>query len=739
MNTRDQRGRSAPQAAKGYNRMRTMRAFHVPEPGCSLEPAQYDVPSPGPEHVRVRVEACGVCHSDVFALSGIPGSVYPLIPGHEICGIIDAVGTGVNGWGLGDRVGVGWFGGHCGGCESCRRGNFVTCVNLKAPGLQVNGGYAEYVVVPATALAHVPEGLSPVHAGPLMCAGVTAFNALRRAAGGSSRVIVVGIGGVGHLAIQFARHMGYETIAASHGQAKKARALELGAHHFIDVTDASCVDEVTALGGADILIATSPSSDDVTRLIPAVKAGGKIVVTGFSTEPIQVNSIDLIARNLTIMGSAAGTSMDAEETLRFSALNGIFPVVEEFSFDKAGDAYESMVTGTAMFRAVLNLHIEKAKERSRDVLTVPSLATSRPDSVLDCPPGQVPGIDELIEAAMRWHFSKETGSAFWLERARDLDFDPVRDVHSLADLRLFPNVVNELRNVRIQDLIPKGYGQEPPLLGVFESGGVTGQPKRVILMQDWLDRWLAWNQNQAESRNYPASPRHLLVAPTGPHLMTYLIMEGVRRQHGAVFSIDLDPRWVRKCINGGRTEETERYSEHLIAQLASVLQTQDIDMLTITPPLLEKLAQQPALVDRVREKVAIISWGGTHMDADTLQIYRTEIFPEITIQGGYGSTMALGGSLERIGHASDDLCVFDPFAPYVTYSVANSHTGTAVSYGERGQVIMNHVSKAMFVPNNLERDTAIRVSGLPGQPGDSVADVLPVQTFQGTEVTEGVY
>lgn len=725
-----------------------MRAFHVPGPGQSLVAADYDTPAPGPGEVRVIVQACGVCHSDSFALSGLPGMTFPLIPGHEIAGVIDESGPGAVGWAPGDRVGVGWFGGQCGQCRSCRKGQFVTCPNIKAPGLQVNGGYAEYVVVPVTALARVPDGLEAAHAAPLMCAGVTAFNALRRAgAVPGSRVTVAGIGGVGHLAVQFAAAMGCEVIAASHGRAKEAHALKLGAHHFTDITGPGCADEITALGGTDVLLVTSPTGDDVTRLLPSVVAEGRIVVTGFAAEPIKVSSVDLISRNLTLLGSAAGTSMDAEETLCFSALHGILPVIEEFPLGATRDAYQAM-TGGATFRVVLRVEERSAgavplrattPSPGRQTKAPPALIGSRPGGALDCPTDQLPGIDELIQAAMQWHFSKETGSPFWLERARQLDFDPRTDVRTLADLRLFPNFVNDLRAVRVQDLVPRGYGDRPPLVGVFESGGVTGQPKRLVLLQDWLDRWLAWYRRAAEERRYPVPPHHLMVAPSGPHLMTYLLSEGVRSQRGIVYAIDLDPRWVRRSINEGRAEEAERYSEHLIEQLASLLRTQDIDMLTITPPLLERLARQPELVSLVREKIAVISWGGTHMDADTLDIYRTDLFPEILIQGGYGSTMALGGSLQRVASADDDGCVFDPFWPYVTFSVIDPATGAQVPYGERGQVIMNHVSKAMLVPNNLERDTAIRVPALPGEPGDSVADVLPVQSFEGTVVTEGVY
>jgi len=730
-----------------------MQAFQVSAPGKPFELVYREIPEVSGAQVRVRVQACGVCGSDIYAVSGIPGAVYPLTPGHEIAGVVDAVGPAVTNWVPGDRVGIGWFGGQCGDCASCRRGDFVTCPGLKAPGLITNGGYAEYVVVPGSALARIPDGMEPVHAGPLMCAGVTAFNALRSGgAGPGRRVTVIGIGGVGHLSVLFARHMGCETIAVSRGQAKEALAFKLGAHHFIDARVPGAVDAIKELGGTDVIVVTSSGGDQVSRFIPAVRPSGRIVVTGFSDEPMQVRPVDLIGRNLSITGSAAGTAMDAEETLQFCALNGISPVVEEFPFESATEAYAGMLAGRVNFRAVLNLDpITAPQPRPADTEDVQhengnrqprhavALASRPADHVLDCPPEELPGAAELIEAAMRWHFSPKTGSPFWLERAKKLDFDPVRDVHSVADLRLFPNVVDDLRHVRIADLIPKGYGDQPALLGVFESGGVTGSPKRVVLLSDWMERWLAWSRRCAREHHRDPGANQLLVAPTGPHLITCLTSEAVRRDGGVAFTIDLDPRWVRKCINEGRSQEADKYSEHIISQLAAVLRTQDVSVLTVTPPLLERLARQPELVDLVRQKISAIIWGGTHMDADTRHIYKTEIFPGISLQGGYGSTTVLGGAFERPGLTDDDPCVFDPFSPYVTFSIVNPQSMDDVAYGERGQVVMNHVSKAMLLPNNFERDTAIRIPGRPGQVGDSVADVQPVAAFGGREVTEGVY
>jgi len=735
--------------------MGEMRAFQVPAPGKPFELVRREIPAVADNEVRVRVQACGICHSDAYAVSGIPGSVYPLTPGHEIAGVIDAVGAAVSNWAPGQRVGIGWFGGQCGDCESCRKGDFVACSHLKAPGLIADGGYAEYVVVPGSALARVPDGMESVHAGPLMCAGVTAFNALRKAgAGPGRRVTVIGIGGVGHLSVLFARHMGCETVAVSRGRAKEALALKLGAHHFVDALDSRSVETISALGGTDIIIVTSSGGDQVGRFVPAVRPSGHIVVTGFSDEPVQVSSVDLIARNLSIMGSAAGTAMEAEETLQFCALNGISPIVEEFSFESARDAYARMLDGSVNFRAVLSMdshakcgtrlvrpesaavpHGNENGERRKAATLVGSAA----GHVLDCPPEELPDVTELIEAAMRWHFSPVTGSSFWLERAKKLDFDPVKDVHSLADLRLFPNVVDDLKHVRVTDLIPKGYGSQPPLLGIFESGGVTGSPKRVILLSDWMERWLVWSQRCAREHHREPGANYLMVAPTGPHMMTCLTNEAARRDGGIAFTIDLDPRWVRKCIMEGLPHEADRYAEHIIAQMTSVLRTQDVSILVITPPLLDRLVRQPELVELVQQKISAIIWGGTHMDADTRHIYQTEIFPGISFQGGYGSTTVLGGAFERAGLSDDDPCVFDPFSPYVTFSVVDPQSMEEVAFNERGQVVMNHVSKSMLLPNNLERDSAIRLPGRSGQAGDSVADVLPVAVFGGREVAEGVY
>jgi phenylacetate-coenzyme A ligase PaaK-like adenylate-forming protein len=350
-----------------------------------------------------------------------------------------------------------------------------------------------------------------------------------------------------------------------------------------------------------------------------------------------------------------------------------------------------------------------------------------------------PDPDEFIRAAMDWHFSHSTGSPFWLKRAESLEFDPRSDVKSFDDLTLFPNVTNDLRDVRAEDLIPQGYGSHPNVMGVFESGGTTGAPKRVVMLRQWWDRALAWYVAHLDARAVPRNRDWLILIPSGPHMAGALMKRQAAALGGLSFTIDMDPRWVKKLIAAGKADEADAYAEHLIDQATFALQTQDIGVLMSTPPLLERLARRERLVELVRQKVRMIQWGGAHMDADTRQLYRTEVFPGVTLDGGYGSTMVLGGATERLDLSDEDPCIFDPFSPYITFSVVAPDTGRKVAYGERGQVVMNHVSKSFLLPNNLERDMATRIRPLEGQVGDSVADVTPVQRFDNETVIEGVY
>ncbi len=361
------------------------------------------------------------------------------------------------------------------------------------------------------------------------------------------------------------------------------------------------------------------------------------------------------------------------------------------------------------------------------------------DPVLDLPFDAAPEPDEFLRAALRWHFSPETGSPFWLDRADTLGFDPVRDVHGFADLAKFPNLAPDLRTARVEELIPRGYGPRPDVVGVYESGGTTGVPKRVVLLRDWLERLIAWSSAQLDGHGVPWGVDWLVCVPSGPHMVGPVIAAQAAHREGLAFLVDLDPRWVKKLIAGGKAEEAAAYGEHLVDQLAHVLQTQDVGVLMITPPVLERLTRRDDLVKLVNEKVRAINWVGTQMDADTRYLYRTEVFPDTVLYSGFGSTMILGNASERPGLTDDDPCVYDPFSPYMTFGVVDPATGGPVAWGARGQVVMHHVSKSMFLPNNLERDHATRIRPMAGQVGDSVADVSPVAEFDDEAVIEGVY
>jgi phenylacetate-coenzyme A ligase PaaK-like adenylate-forming protein len=360
-------------------------------------------------------------------------------------------------------------------------------------------------------------------------------------------------------------------------------------------------------------------------------------------------------------------------------------------------------------------------------------------SVLELPFDAHPDPDAFIRAAMDWHFSPETGSRFWLERSKSLDFNPRADIRGFEDLKLFPNVANELRNVAVHDLIPRGYGPHPDIVGVFESGGTTGPPKRVVMLRDWWDSLVAHAVADLEAREVPRTRDWLALFPSGPHMVGEWLRDQATTLGGVRFAIDMDPRWVKELIAAGKAEEAEAYAEHLIEQAAFLLQTQDIAVLAATPPLLERIARHEHLVELVCRKVRAIQWGGAHMDADSRHLYRTEVFPKVTLFGGYGSTMVLGGGIERLGLTDEDPCIFDPFTPYISYSVVDPDSRRQVAYGERGQVVMNHVSKSFLLPNNAERDMATRMRPPDSQIGDSVADVTPLQRFDDEIVIEGVY
>jgi D-arabinose 1-dehydrogenase-like Zn-dependent alcohol dehydrogenase len=333
-----------------------MRAVQVTRPNGPLEVVEREIPEPGAGQLRVKVDACGICHSDSFTKEGTwPGIQYPRVPGHEIAGIVDAVGSGVAGWRQGQRVGVGWHGGHCGYCDSCRRGDFVTCqIAPQVPGIAYDGGYAEFVIVPAGALALIPEGLSAVEAGPLMCAGVTTFNPLRNSgARPGDLVAILGIGGLGHLGIQFAAKMGFRTVAIARGMDKEALSRQLGASHYIDSRTQDPAAELLKLGGAKIILATVTSGKAMSVVLGGLGVNGKLIVLGAADEPLEVNGGPMLVRRQSIVGWPSGSSIDAQDTLSFSRLTGVRSMNEFFPLERAAEAYEHMMSGKARFRAVL--------------------------------------------------------------------------------------------------------------------------------------------------------------------------------------------------------------------------------------------------------------------------------------------------------------------------------------------------------------------------------------------------
>jgi alcohol dehydrogenase len=334
---------------------RTIRGVQVGAADAPLRVVDIPQPIPGPGQVRIDVEACGVCRSDADMVHGMFGSgAFPLTPGHEIAGRIDALGDDVKGWELGDRVAVGWFGGNDGRCQACREGDPIDCVNLQVPGLSYPGGYAESTVVPTTALARIPSQLNFVEAAPMACAGVTVFSALARtSAWPGDLVAVIGLGGLGHLAVQFASKMGFDTVAIDRGAAKEAVALQLGARHYIDSTIHNVAAALQALGGAKVVLATVPAPSVMTAAIDGLRALGELVVIGASTNKIEVSPMQLITGQKTMRGHAAGTSREVEETLRFAAQSGVRAIIEEAPLEDAAQAFDKMLAGKARFRGVL--------------------------------------------------------------------------------------------------------------------------------------------------------------------------------------------------------------------------------------------------------------------------------------------------------------------------------------------------------------------------------------------------
>ena len=337
----------------------TMKAAQIGKPGGDFELVERDVPEPGPGQVRVKVEACGICHSDVLVKEGLlPGLQYPRVPGHEIAGRIDSVGDGVANWKKGQRVGVGWHGGHDFVCDHCRRGDFGMCVNRKVTGIDFDGGYAEYMIAPAEALALIPDELPAEEAGPFMCAGVTVFNALRNSGARAGDVVAVqGIGGLGHLGVQYARQMGFETVALGRGKDKETLAKKLGAHRYIDSDVVDPVAELQKLGGARVILGTAPSAKAISAVIEGLSPNGNLLVPAAPMDPLTVSMMPLIAGRRSVSGWYSGTARDSQDTLEFSALAGVHPMIEKYPLSRVSEAYEQMHSGKARFRVVLTMNM----------------------------------------------------------------------------------------------------------------------------------------------------------------------------------------------------------------------------------------------------------------------------------------------------------------------------------------------------------------------------------------------
>ena len=337
--------------------MARMKVAQVEAANQELRVVEREIPEPGPRQVRIRVEACGVCHSDVFTVAGLwPGIRYPRVPGHEVVGHIDAVGRDVPDWKAGMRVGVGWHGGHCGHCARCRRGDFITCVSGQVPGIAYDGGYAEYMIAPFEALAAVPESLSSAQAAPLLCAGITTFNALRHSgAHPGDLVAVLGMGGLGHLAVQYAARMGFNTVAIARGAGKGPFARKLGAAHYIDSTAQDVAQELGRLGGAALVLATVTDAKSMSATLAGLAVDGKLLVLGASADPIEVSPLLLIGQRRTIAGWPSGTATDSEDTLNFSVRADVKPMIETYPLARAAEAYARMMSGKAQFRVVITM------------------------------------------------------------------------------------------------------------------------------------------------------------------------------------------------------------------------------------------------------------------------------------------------------------------------------------------------------------------------------------------------
>jgi len=331
------------------------QAVIIGKPGGDFALTERTLADPGAGTVRIKVAACGVCHSDSFVKEGLwPGISYPRVPGHEVAGTIDAVGPAVTAWKVGDRVGVGWHGDNCGECDPCRSGDFINCARFQVTGINFDGGYQQYMIASVRSLARIPDGLGFAEAGPLMCAGVTTYNSLRHSGAMPGDVVaVLGIGGLGHLGVQFARQFGYHTVAIARGKDKEELARKLGAHRYLDSDSVNPAEELMRLGGARVILATAPSSKAISALVDGLGRNGVLLTIAATMEPLAVSTIQLIQNRRRIQGWPAGTSKDSEDTMKFCALTGVRAMIEEYAMEDAEKGYQRMMSGAARFRAVL--------------------------------------------------------------------------------------------------------------------------------------------------------------------------------------------------------------------------------------------------------------------------------------------------------------------------------------------------------------------------------------------------
>jgi D-arabinose 1-dehydrogenase-like Zn-dependent alcohol dehydrogenase len=335
--------------------MDSMRAVQVGRAGGGLEVVKRPRPEPGRGQVRIKVAACGICHSDAYVKEGtFPGISYPRIPGHEIAGVVDRVGPEVEGFKPGDRVGVGWHGSHCSVCSACRAGDFINCERSGITGITHDGGYAEYAVARHEAVARIPEGIELAEAAPLLCAGITTYNALRHSGAGPGDVVAVhGLGGLGHLGVQFAKKMGFRTVALSRGAEKEALARRLGCDDYIDAAAGDPAAALQRLGGARVILATAPDGRSIAPLVDGLGLNGRLVIVAAAADPIPVSALQLLRGRRSIQGWASGHARDSEDTLHFAVLTGVRPMIEVFPLERAAEAYERMLGNKVRFRAVL--------------------------------------------------------------------------------------------------------------------------------------------------------------------------------------------------------------------------------------------------------------------------------------------------------------------------------------------------------------------------------------------------